>query len=161
MGVGLEKEGDEESFDLTSATDDLLVTAARIGTDGGEFPTIEGTLAGQRLTAIARALTGFAGGVAFADDGGQQGIVAEIVVIVEIFVSQGQAIDALSDELLKGVFDELGIAMVGETTGKLADDAGEFFDLPQQQGAAVGGDAATVKVGAHLTRAEAGKVEDG
>src|SRR5262249_51833332 len=115
----------------------LLVPAVLVCTDGGEFPTVEGALAGQRLTAIPRSVPGLAGGVAFADDGGQQGIVAEIVVVVEIFVSQGQAIDALSDELLEGVFDELGIAMVGETGGELADDAGEFFDFSQQQGAAV------------------------
>jgi hypothetical protein len=82
-------------------------------------------------------------------------------MVVEVFVAQGQAVDALGDEFLQGVFDEIGIAEICETGGELAKDAGELLGLPQQQGATIGGDVATVEVGENLAGAEDGKIEVG
>ena len=82
-------------------------------------------------------------------------------MVVEVLVAQGQAVDALGDEMLDGVLDEVGVAMVGEAGGELADDAGELLGLAEQQGAAVGGDVAAVEVGEDLAGAEHGKVEVG
>ena len=106
-------------------------------------------------------LPGLAGGIGLPDDGGEQRVAAEVVVVVEVLVSQGQGVDPLGDEFLDGVFDEVGIAVVGEAGGELSDDAGESLGLAEQQRAAVGGDVAAVEVGEDLAGAEHGKVEVG
>jgi hypothetical protein len=63
--------------------------------------------------------------------------------------------------VLDRVLDEVGVAMIGEAGGELADDAGEPLGLAEQECAAVGGDVAAVEVGEDLTGAEHGKVEVG
>ena len=45
-------------------------------------------------------------GSRLADDGGQQRIVAEVVMVVEVLVAQGQAVDPLGDEVLQRVLDQ-------------------------------------------------------
>ena len=131
-GVGLEEEGDQEPFDVMGVADDLLVAALVVGADGREFEAVERALAGQRLAAVAKPLPGLPGGIALADDGGEQGVGPEVVVVVEVFVAQRQAVDALGEEFLQRVFNEVGIAMIGETACELADDAGEFLGLAEQ-----------------------------
>jgi hypothetical protein len=106
-------------------------------------------------------LARLAGGIGLADDGGQERITAEVVVVVEVLVAQRQGGDALGDQLLHGVFGEAGVAVVGEAGGELAEDAGESLGLAEQQGAAVGGDGAAVEVGEDVAAAEHGKVEVG
>ena len=100
-----------------------------------------------------------AGGIGLADDGGQQGVAAEVVVVVEVLVAQRQGVDPLGDEVLEGVLDEVGVAMVGEAGGELAEDAGEFLGLAEQQGAAVGGDVAAVESGEDLAGAEEREIQ--
>ena len=82
-------------------------------------------------------------------------------MIVEVLVAQRQGVDALSDPLFHGVFGEVGVSVVGETGGELADDSGESLGLAEQQRAAVGGDVATVEVGEDLSVTDHGKVEVG
>jgi hypothetical protein len=104
---------------------------------------------------------GLAGGIALADDGGEQRVATEVVVVVEILVSQCRGVDPLSDQLPDGVLDEVGVAVIGEAGGELSDDAGQLLGLAEQQGAAVGGDVAAVEVGEDFSGAEHGKVEVG
>jgi hypothetical protein len=92
-----------------------------------------------------------AGGVEFADDGGQQGVAAEVVVVVEVLIAQGQAVDPLGDEIGQGMLDEVRVAMVGEAGSELVDDSGELLGLAEQQRAAIGSDVATVEVGEHFS----------
>jgi hypothetical protein len=56
----------------------------------------------------------------------------------------------LGDELGDGVFEGVGIAMVGKTGSQLLQGAGQSFGLSQQQATAVGGDAAAVETGDHV-----------
>ena len=82
-------------------------------------------------------------------------------MIVEVLVAQGEAVDPLGEQLGHGVLDEVGVAMVGEAGGELANDPGEALGLAEQQGTAVGGDVAAVEVGEDVSTAEHGKVEVG
>ena len=50
-------------------------------------------------------------------------------MVVEALVAQGQRVDPLCDQPLGGVFDEVGVAVVGEAGGELADHAGELLGL--------------------------------
>jgi hypothetical protein len=160
-GVGLEEEVHEEAFDVAGAAGDLLVAAASIGTDGGQFQTIQGALAGQGLAAIATALSRPARGVGLADDGGQERVASQVVMVVEVLIAQGQGIDPLGDQLVGRVFDPVGFAVAGEAGGELMDDAGELLGLAEQQGTAVGGDVAAIEVRDDFAPAEHGKVEVG
>ena len=76
----------------------------------------------------------------------QQRIVAQLLVIVQILLTQGQTIDALRHQLLHGVFDPVRIAIIGEAGGKLAQDPDALLDLPQQQTTAVTGDRSAVEL---------------
>jgi hypothetical protein len=59
------------------------------------------------------------------------------------------------------VLDQLGVAVVGEASGELADDACGLLDLAEQQGAAIGGDIAAIEGGEDLAGPEGGEVEVG
>ena len=98
----------------------------------------ERAFAGRRLAAVARPLPGLAGGVALADDGGRQGVAAQDIVVVEVLVAQGQGVDALGEKVFEGVLDQVGVAMIGEAGGELADDRREVRGLAEEQGVAVG-----------------------
>jgi hypothetical protein len=159
--VGLEEEGHEEAFDVAGAAGDLLVSAVLAGADGGQFEAVERALAGQRLAPVPLASPGLARGVGLADDGGEQGIAPQVVVVVEALVAQRQGVNPLGDQVGDGVLDEVRVAMVGETGGELMDDAGELLGLSEQERAAVGGDGAAVEIGEDLAGTEHGKVEIG
>ena len=53
--------------------------------------------------------------VALADEGGQQRIMAESIVVIEVFVAEGQCVDALPKQMLDLVLDEVGVAVVVKT----------------------------------------------
>ena len=80
-------------------------------------------------------------------------------MVVEVLVAQRQGVDPLCDEVFQGVLDQLGVAVVGEAGGELAEDAGGLLDLSEQQGAAVGGDVAAVEGSEDLTGAEGREVK--
>jgi hypothetical protein len=68
-----------------------------------------------------------------------------LVVVVEIFVAQGQRIDALRDHLTHFVGDESRIPEVAEAARQARQQANAPVDLPQQQRPGVGSDRAAVK----------------
>lgn len=55
-------------------------------------------------------------------------------MVVEVLVAQRQGVDPLGDQLLDGMLDEVGLAVVGEAGGELADDPGQLLGLAEQQG---------------------------
>ena len=86
--VGRLQETGRPGADRVRVAVDLLV-ASRFG--GAQFEAIQGAFAGQGLLGLA-----FAGGEA------EEGIVALLVVIVEGFVAEGEAVDALGEQLTDG-----------------------------------------------------------
>src|SRR5262245_36915641 len=80
-------------------------------------------------------------------------------MVVEIFVTQSQGVDPLRDQVLEGVLDELRVTMIDEARGELLDDPGEYFSLPEQEAAPVGGNITAVKSGHDLARAESREIE--
>ena len=160
-GVGTEEEVHEPALDGLGPGDDLLVAAGGAGVGGRQFQAVEGTLAGQGLALVPGAQPVLAGGVGLADEGREQGVAAQGVLVVEVFVAQGQAVDALADELQDGVFEGVGVAVVGEAGGALAQRAGEALRLAPEQGTAVGGDGAAVEPGDDVALTQGLKREGG
>jgi hypothetical protein len=159
--MGLEKEGHEQSFDLAGVAGDLFVATVLISADGSQFESVERAFSGQSLASITEARSILAGGVKLADDGGQERVGSEVVVVIEVFISQSQSVDPLSNEVFEGMFDEIRVAMIGEALGELVNDGGELLGFSEQQSAAVGGDIAAIKLGEHFAGTEHGKIEVG
>jgi hypothetical protein len=90
----------------------------------------------------------------------QQGTRPQLLVIIQIFVSQGQAIDSLGHHLLHLMFDPIRIPIIDEAGGKLAQNPDAFLDLPQEQATAVAGDRSTVKLRPNLASLLGMKSED-
>jgi hypothetical protein len=122
---------------------------------------VERALGGQRLAPIATAWPRLAGGVELAEAGGQPGVAAAVVVVVEVLGAPGQGRDPRGDQLLDGGFEEIGIARVGEAGGELSEEAGEWLGRAEPPGLALGGEVAPVEVGEDPAGAEQGKVEVG
>ena len=73
-------------------------------------------------------------------------------MIVEIFVAQRQAVDALADQFPDAVFDPFRVAVIAEAGGELPQDAAALLDRMQQQSAGVAGDLAAIEARHHLAR---------
>jgi hypothetical protein len=71
-----------------------------------------------------------------------------------VIPTSGQAVDALGDELVGGVLDPVGVAVVGEAAGERSYDAESHLQLAQEERSAVGGDVAAVEAGDHLAPPE-------
>jgi hypothetical protein len=50
-------------------------------------------------------------------------------VVVKVFVTERQCIDALGYELFDCMLDEVGVMMVCKTGCKISNDVGQTFDL--------------------------------
>ena len=88
---------------------------------------------------------------------GQERIAAEKRVVIEILPPQGQAIQALGQELGERILDEAGVARVVKTRGQRAGNAQPVIDLAEQQHAAVAGKIAGGKIGDHFAGAQVGE----
>ena len=85
---------------------------------------------------------------------GQHRIVPQVVMVVEVFITECQTVDPLGEELFDGMLDPVGITVIGVAGGKLPDDARETFGLTQQQAPRIGSHLATVKTGHHISATE-------
>jgi hypothetical protein len=112
--------------------DDFLVTAVGVGADGRQFEPIERALASEGFAAVLGAEAVVAERVGPADGDRQERIEAEAVVVVEVFVAEAQAKDALFEEIGQRMFDKIRVAMIGEAVGEALDQVELGLDLAEQ-----------------------------
>ena len=107
------------------------------------------------LQAIERALAGqrFAVGpqhrAQLACQHRQRRVLAQLVVIVEVFIAQRQAEDALPDQRLDLMLDIARVASIDEAGGKAPHQPDALVNLPQQQRAGVRGNVPAIETGHH------------
>jgi len=89
--------------------------------------------------------------------GGQQGVQPQSLVIVEVFVTLRQSVDALGQHLLHGVVHPNWIAPVLKALRQGPGQPKTGIDLAEQQGAAIGGKEAAGKIGHDLAQSQVGK----
>jgi hypothetical protein len=99
---------------------------------------VERAFAGQRRTILAA-------GRQLAGQHRHGRVVAQLVVIDQVFVAQRQREDPLTDQGFDGVLDQLRRAAVGKTIGKPRDQPDRPVRRPQQQGSGIRGHLAAVK----------------
>ena len=96
---------------------------------------------------------------AFGDDL-QERILPKGLVVVEIFVAQGDAEDPLGQKGSLLMDDHVWISRIRDTSVEGVDETEPLIDLPKQQAACIGGQFASVEVGVDFLAAKAGK-DDG
>ena len=94
-----------------------------------------------------------------ARDKTEHGIVAQFVVIVQIFIAKRNAMDALGDERLDPVLDPILPAAAGEAGRRLPRQPRDAIGFAQQQRACIRGHRAAVERRCDLPAAEAGEIE--
>jgi hypothetical protein len=89
-----------------------------------------------------------------ADAGGDQRISPQAIVIIQIFVSQAEPINPLSDEIEHGMFDEFWIPMIGKTVGVPFQHVKHPIDLGDQRHASIADNISALKIGSQDPLAE-------
>ena len=110
---------------------------------GRVFQTVQRTLARQRRTAPAAAFE-------IAGQQGQQGVVAQLVMVIEVLVSQRDPRDPLRHQGIERVLHETGIAVVRKAGRHLAEETHGPLELPEQQRSGVRRHRSAVEPGGHL-----------
>ena len=142
FGAGADVFVDEAGFDLVGVGHDLFVAGGGGGVGRGEFEAVESAFAGERLAAVLGADAVLAQRILLAAEAGQERIGAEGVVVVEVFVAQGQAVGALAQQAQEVVFEAVGVAVVGETGEEAFQAAVAAIQAGEQHAAAVAADVA-------------------
>ena len=133
--AGVEEQIDEQRLD-----------GVRIGGDAGitrrfraaEFQPVQRALAGQRRAVAAM-------GGQFAGQDRHDRIVAELVVVVQVLVTQRDAGDTLHHQGLDRVFRVGGVAIVFEAGGQPAGQAEHMIGGAQEQGAGIAANRSAVE----------------
>ncbi len=145
-GVAIEEVVHETVLDRAAVVDELVVAR---GLGLGALQTVERAAAGQGMAAVAGLTTLGSQQIRLADRQGQQHIVAQSVVVVQILVAQRLAEHALAQQLLDRVLDALGTPVVREARRKPADQPRVLGHLAKQQNARVRALVAPIKRGLH------------
>jgi len=84
--------------------------------------------------------------------------VAELLVVVEILVAQGQAEDALGQERPLRMFEAFGVAGIRQGAVESVEEPQAAIDLAEEQGAGIGGEGAAGEIRFEAAGIESGKV---
>jgi hypothetical protein len=134
---------DEQRIDLCPIAIDLVILRAMALRR--MLKTIERALARQSFAIRPQNRMQFPG------QNRKGGILAQLVVIVEILVAQHQAEDPLPQQRLDLVFDIARVAPIAEALGKPTHQPEAPIHLPQQQRTPVRRDVAAIETGHHRT----------
>jgi len=147
LRVRFQKQIDKQRFDLRPIPGDPVVARQR---RAAQLQSVERRFAGQRRTILAprRQLAG---------QHRQRRVVAQLIVIDQIFVAERNPQDALSNHGADLMLDQIGRAAIGETPGKPLDQSDRAIRRSQQQAPRIRGHPAAVKPGHHRTALDACK----
>jgi CRP-like cAMP-binding protein len=117
-------------IDSFAGVTDLVIALAL----AAQFETVEGALAGQRLIPFP-----------LATEHGEERIMAQLLVIVQILIAKSQPKEALRQHRRQRMFDPVSSPLVGETVGQPTQQLDLAIRLTQQQRAAVAAHLAATK----------------
>ena len=138
---GLDEQVGQHVLELLGIVVDLPV-AVRPAPGGRVFETVQRALARQRRAALAASL-------GLVRQQRQHGIAPQLVVVVEVLVSQRDARDPLRHQRPHRMLRETGVAVVREAAGHPVEEAQRPVDAPQQQRSGVRRDRSAVERGGH------------
>lgn len=111
----LQERLDEKRLDLLEMHRDFLVPGRP---RRSLLPAVQRTFSGQRLASVSLARAALAGRVRLADHRRQKLIAANLVVMIEILVSERQGVNALAQEVKQLRLGPIRVAMIGKSLGK-------------------------------------------
>ena len=132
LGVGFYKEADQQLIDGLLPIVNLLVATRLLH---AQLQPVQRAFARQGLLAAEHT---------------QQRVVAQLVMVGEIFVAQRQRVYALRNQLRYGVGDQPRLAPIVKASRQTRQQVQPPVRLAQQQGSGIGGHGATVEAGHHL-----------
>ena len=119
-----------------------------------EFQAVQRAGTGQSVTAVTFAHALRAGHIGATTGQRQSAVVAQSVMVVEIFVARRQRQYPLGDQGLKAMLDPRWIAMVNKTGGQSTGHVKQPVSFTKQQHAAVRGQSTAVKRAHHRAPTE-------
>ena len=130
--VSIEERFNEEAVDRVLVEDDLLL--ALLGTLlRRQLQPVKGALAGKRISVIALPPTALPGRSGLLEQGRVERVNSELVVVLEVLVTQCERVDPLRDKFRDRVLDHVRIAVILEASREPKDYSGRMLLLPQQQ----------------------------
>jgi len=121
-----------------------------------QFDPVQGAGRGQRFALLIGAAV-LGQRIGLAGRRSQQRVPAQQVMVVEVLIAQGQAVNPLGHQLGKCMLDEDLLALIDKTGGDLAAQAQAQVDLAQEQRAAVAAEVAAAEVGDDAAGAQIGE----
>jgi hypothetical protein len=88
-----------------------------------------------------------------------EGIVAEVLMIVEILIASGDGKDALGQQSALGMGDAVGVAGIGDTAVQGVKQSQTFVGLAEQEHSGVGREGSAGEIGVEASATETGKGE--
>ena len=149
----------EEPLDAMPVVKDPVIPtqAGRLG--GGAFHPLQCGLTGKCLAGLIAASTRAALHIRLLAHRGEQRIVSQLFMVVQIFISEAQSIRSLRDHLANRMLGIAPVARVNETPAKPIQNTTAHINLSHQQRPAVGGDRSAVKLPHNLATSKALKLK--
>jgi len=132
---------------------DLLVAGSPIRVGWRQLQPVERTLARERLAPVFAPESIPPQRIGLATQTGQERIGAKPVMVVEVFIAQGQAIHPLAEQFQQFMFDQILIPVVLEALGKPLGVAVAPIQPGQEHAAPVPGNVSGLKIDHHGTTA--------
>ena len=149
LAVRLQEEIDQQPTQCLAVSSDPFVTVRAGRFRRAQLQAVERARSGQRVPPVLLAHPPFPGQIPLTHQQGESAVLAQIIVVVQVFVAQRQAIHPLGHQIPHTVFDALGVAVIGEASGQAVQQADTLIHLAQQQSATVRSDSPTVKAANH------------
>ena len=134
---------------------------AQIGFLRAEFEPVEGAFSGERLAFIVSHCALQAQQISPSAHGGHKRVEAQALVIVDVLIPQREPENALAQEDIQIVFDEILVAKIGEAICELGTQPQGTVGLAEQERAAVARKVSAGKIHFHAAATERLKCECG
>ena len=152
--MGLQKKINQQLIHRLRMRHNLLVAARRSGIPWCQLQAVQRALARQGTALVLITASTPACRISHIAKQRQQRILAQGVVIIEVFITQRQTHHALLDQRLDMMFNLIRIPMILKTPGQTLQNMAALFNFPQQQSTTVRTDLATVKFTHHHTASQ-------
>jgi hypothetical protein len=135
----------EELFQLRRFCDDFLVPRSFAKEASGGLQAVERALARQSLAAITDFYSSLPLQVPFAAQQRQKGIGTQLIMIVEVFVSETQPVDSLSKQFIDPVLHEPGVTQIREALREPTNELLPLLELTQEKAPGIRGNMTAIE----------------
>ena len=153
------QELDQQLIEGLRTRDDALVAVRRRRLGVAEFQAVERARTGQRLAAVALSNARVARHIPFAHQQRQSGVGTQVVMIVEVFLTEPDGLEALRHQFMHVGLDARWMTGIDKALRYARRDPNALIDLPQETAAGVRTDASAVESTRHRTSSQGVKLK--